>query len=134
MTKLFLHFHQDGVRFPDEFGCEFADVEEAYLSVFRTAQDMWRELLIERRDPRLCAFEATNESGELMFVIPFGEVLDVCTVRNQPASNDQPASGALAETFRRALLVNRKMRDELEYAHSQLTESLAILEAQRHRE
>src|SRR5262249_70546 len=77
-------------------------------------------------------FEVTNANGELLFVMPFGEVLEACTVRNRGTSEQQDTSVALAASYRRALLVNRKMRDELDYAHSQLAESLAIIEPLRH--
>jgi hypothetical protein len=39
---------------------------------------MWRELLIAREDPLLCAFEITDAAGQVLFSMSFGEVLEAC--------------------------------------------------------
>ena len=64
-------------------GAEFADVEQAYLEAFEGAQDMWSELLRQRRDPRQCAFEVRNERRDLLFVLPFMEVIESCEDRKR---------------------------------------------------
>jgi len=81
MPRFFFDFVQADQRTPDSEGVEFADVEEAYLEVFRTAQDMWSELLKQRRDPHLCSFEVRNHTGDILLVFPFQEVVDCCTDR-----------------------------------------------------
>jgi len=58
-------------------------VEQAYLEAFKGAQDMWSELLRQRRDPRHCAFEVRDEQRDLLFVLPFQEVIESCDNRKQ---------------------------------------------------
>ena len=42
---------------PDETGLELPDAEAAYLEAFKTAQDMWADLLRQREDPTRHSFE-----------------------------------------------------------------------------
>lgn len=81
MPRFFFDFRQGCERIADTRGIEFADVEEAYLESFRAAQDMWSELLKQRRDPRRCSFEVRSQQDEPLFVLPFQEVLDSCIDR-----------------------------------------------------
>lgn len=78
MPKFFFHYREDNDYSTDEQGIEFESVEDAYLNAYEGAVDMWGELLKERRDPRRSAFEVTNDKGQLLFVFPFTEALDVC--------------------------------------------------------
>src|SRR5689334_8039797 len=84
MPRYFFNFRQAGSVAPDEGGSEFDSVEAAYLAAFKAAQEMWHELLLARQDPRLCAFEVVDESGNGLFNLPFGEVLEVCAGRRGP--------------------------------------------------
>ena len=90
MAKFFFNFRQGAAYQIDDLGCEFASVEEAYLGAFTAAQDMWRELLIKREDPFLCAFEVMDEAGRDLFVLPFGEVLDACRGRTSSSMPVKP--------------------------------------------
>jgi len=81
MARFFFDFRQAGKYTRDLEGIEFAGVEQAYLEAFKAAQDMWSELLKQRRDPRRCVFEVRGGSGEILFVLPFQEVVDCCTDR-----------------------------------------------------
>ncbi len=60
-------------------------MERAYLEAFKSAQEMWSELLKQRRDPRLCFFEVRGMEGDLLFIFPLQEVVDSCTDRAAPA-------------------------------------------------
>jgi hypothetical protein len=84
MAKFFFNFRQGNSHQVDDLGCEFDSVEDAYLGALTAAQDMWRELLIQRQDPLLCAFEVMDEAGRDLFALPFSEVLDVCRTRSRP--------------------------------------------------
>ncbi len=90
MAKFFFNFRQGASYQADDLGCEFDSVEEAYLGAFTAAQDMWRELLIKRQDPLLCAFEVMDEAGRDLFSLPFVEILEVCRGRAQPPMHLQP--------------------------------------------
>ena len=84
MSLYYFHFRQGRSYTPDKVGSEFASVEDAYLEAVRTAQDMWRELLIVCEDPLLCSFEVRDGEGNELFNLPFVEVLDACR-GNEPA-------------------------------------------------
>jgi len=78
MAKFFMDYRQEGELYPDQNGIEFRDVEEAYAQAFRSAQDMWSELLRARQDPRRCSFEIRDSGRELLFLLPFIEVMESC--------------------------------------------------------
>jgi uncharacterized protein DUF6894 len=92
MRKFYFNFRQGQSFCPDEDGCDFASTDEAYLGAFVAAQELWRELLIRREDPRECAFEVTDLRGSALFTLPFSEILDVC----RPTSPSNPVVGAMA--------------------------------------
>jgi hypothetical protein len=81
MAKFFFNFRQGRSYQADDVGCEYGSVEDAYLGAFAAAQDMWRELLIQREDPLLCTFEVMDEHGHDLFALPFVEVLEACRGR-----------------------------------------------------
>ena len=83
MSRFYFNFQQGTSFSIDEEGCEFPNVEDAYLGAVAAARDMWRELLIRREDPLACAFEVTDEKGRELFTLPFSELLDAC--RDRPA-------------------------------------------------
>ncbi len=91
MAKFFFHFRQGDLYQADDLGCEFASAEAAYVGAFAATQDMWRELLIKRQDPLLCAFEVRDEHGRDLFTLPFAEVLDVCRGRTATDSKRRVA-------------------------------------------
>jgi hypothetical protein len=84
MARFFFDFCQGKVHVIDAVGLEFPTVERAYLEVFKAAQEMWSELLKKRRDPHRCSFEVRDETGQILFTFPFGEVLECCTDRMTP--------------------------------------------------
>jgi hypothetical protein len=84
MPRYFFDFRQGRDRCADAQGTDFANVEQAYLEAVKAAQDMWSELLRQRQDPRHCVFEVRNSKHELLFVLPFQEVMDSCFDRKVP--------------------------------------------------
>lgn len=81
MSRFFFDFRQGVDLATDHEGIEFPGMEEAYLDAYEAALDMWSELLRQRRDPTLCYFEVRNEARELLFTLPFSEVMDACKDR-----------------------------------------------------
>ena len=90
MARCFFNFRQGAHYSVDELGCEFESVESAYLAAVRAAQDIWREMLIQREDPLLCAFDVTDAAGNDLFYLPFSEVLDACAGRTHPRPAHPP--------------------------------------------
>jgi hypothetical protein len=98
MSRYFFNFRQGDTLSIDEEGSEFDSMEQAYLSAFRAAQDMWRDLLVARQDPLLCAFEITNSDGTELMLLPFSEILAACR-SSHPINPLKPLSGAFQETL-----------------------------------
>lgn len=125
MQRYFFDFRQAGVRVPDTEGLEFRDVEEAYLEAFRAAQEMWSELLKERRDPRRCSFEVRNAAGEILFLFPFQEVVDCCTDRRAIAL--RRTFEELTHTSNYAKRVGDEFVEEVRTLRRALQDSRALL-------
>src|SRR5262249_39673461 len=90
------------------------------------AREMWSGLLAERRDPTRCSFEVRSEDRELLFVLPFRELLESCRDhrRNLPfhSSYRQAVSNVV-----RARRINEEFQQELQRARKSLRESIALL-------
>jgi hypothetical protein len=125
MARYFFDFRQGKERCADTDGTDLANVEQAYLEAVRAAQDMWGELLRERKDPRQCAFEVHSERRELLFVLPFQEVIDNCVDRKTPPLRNifDTATQHASNTQR----VCREFRDELHAVRRTLEQSRALL-------
>ena len=129
MTRYFFDFRQNGNTMADTVGCEFEAAEDAYLEAFKAALEMWPGLLQQRQDPRRCYFEIRDESGNVLFMLPFGEVLESC--------QDQPARQFLfMETFRKSLETVSRVKQarnefvrEMEKSREMLRESAALIAA-----
>src|SRR5579864_9257898 len=94
MSLFYFNFRQGPSFSFDDEGCQFANVEDAYLGAVAAAQDMWRELLIRREDPMVCAFDVRDEEGRELFTLPFSEVLDACRGR-MATPGPKPVSAAI---------------------------------------
>lgn len=125
MPRFFFDFRQTGALVPDSDGIEFDSVEQAYLEAFKTAQDMWSELLRQRRDPRRCFFEVRAASGDMLFIFPFQEVVDSCTDR--AAKPMQHTFQELVETFNYAKRVKDDLAVQVQSAQQVLRESRDLL-------
>jgi hypothetical protein len=128
MPKFFFHYRENDEYSVDEQGVEFDSVEEAYLNAYHGAVDMWSELLKERRDPRRCAFEVTNDREQLLFVFPFTEALDVC---REPKRAGNPFGERLYPKMVQARSWTKKMlaefQEELKVTRSVLQESRDLI-------
>jgi hypothetical protein len=125
MPRFFFDFRQGGERCPDAEGAEFASVEQAYLEAFSAAQDMWSEFLRQRQDPRRCLFEVRNDQRELLFVLPFQEVMDSCKDREVPplhASFEQVTRAA-----ERTRKVSAEFMQQINLVRAALEQSRALL-------
>ncbi|MFC1458474.1 DUF6894 family protein [Microvirga arabica] len=70
-------FHLRGVLEDlDQDGVDLPDMEAAYLEAHQSALDMAQEWLHQGRNPRGYAFEVVNDTGEVVFELPFAEALD----------------------------------------------------------
>jgi hypothetical protein len=74
--RYYFHLRIGGTLSPDELGLELPDLETAYLEAFQAAQQMWTELLAERSNPLVRAFEIADAEGRILLTVPFSEVLE----------------------------------------------------------
>ena len=122
MPRFFFHFRQGGELIRDPEGTEFANVEEAFLDVARASQDMWSELLRERRDPRRCAFDVHDADGHLLFLFPFLEALEACVDRK---------AGSIHSTLRQTVLRAEQARRAGDDFRKELSRTQAALKRSR---
>jgi hypothetical protein len=113
MPRYFFDFRQGQDRCADAQGTDFPNVEQAYLEAVKAAQDMWSELLRQRQDPRHCVFEVRNGRHELLFVLPFQEVMDSCLDRKTP-----PARHIFESVSQNAYHAKRVSAEFLEQLHA----------------
>jgi hypothetical protein len=124
MQRYFFDFRQGDEFTRDAVGSEFPTAETAYLEAYKAAEAMWSELLACRRDPRRCSFEVRASDGDLLFVLPFGELLDSCYDRIKPQTHAIADTVGHFDNFRRA---HKDLLEELERARNTLRQSAALL-------
>ena len=125
MARFFFDFWQRQDRTGDETGLELQDVEQAYLEAFKAAQDMWSELLRQRHDPRYCRFEVRGDSGDVLFVLTFQEVLESCM--STPAFPLRRMFHELNGTHHHVSRLRGQLREEIENSRKMLQESHKLL-------
>jgi hypothetical protein len=76
MSRFYLHIRcKDGGMSYDDLGLDYPDVETAWRAVARAAQDLKHVFAARGHDPRDYAIEVENDTGEIVFRLPFSEHL-----------------------------------------------------------
>lgn len=75
MPRFLFHLISPGAYDVDDIGCEFPNVEAAYLDAYAAAIEIIGEMLSDRRDPSRFQFEIFDEENRFMIELPFSEVL-----------------------------------------------------------
>ena len=109
----------------DELGLEFPDVEAAYLEAFQAAHDMQHELIARGQNPRAYAFEVVNAEDELVFDLPFSEVLDRQAGR-RPAKPSRTIQIAI-EHGNRMMRLSAEVAQQVQLVEENLRRSQALL-------
>src|SRR5579885_3660531 len=78
MPRFFFNYREPDTYTDDDSGVEFDNFELAYLDAFNTAREMWSEIMARRVDPRGCAFEILDSTGNLLAILNFRELLENC--------------------------------------------------------
>jgi hypothetical protein len=126
MPHFFFDFCQGPDHCIDAQGTEFGSVEDAYLGAFQAAQDMWSELLRKRQDPRRCFFEARNAEREVLFALPFQEVMDSCHDRALPPIHNMVER--VIASAQRTRRVTVEFQETLHAVKNTLADSRALLQ------
>jgi len=125
MSRYFFDFRQADDHVDYDHGVELPDVEQAYLEAVKGAQDIRSELLRQRRDPRRCLFVVRSEGNEVLFVLPFQEVIDCCTdSRMKPVAR---TFEELMQTRNYAKRVRDEFRHEVNRTRQIMNESHRLL-------
>jgi len=76
MPRFYLHVHGNSRRTSyDDVGLNYPDVETAWSAVVRAAQTLKLVFAAHGHDSRNYAIEVENEAGEVVFRLPFSELL-----------------------------------------------------------
>jgi len=76
MPRFYLHVHGNNRRMShDGVGLDYPDVETAWSAVVRAAQTLKLVFVAHGHDHRGNAIEVENEAGEVVFRLPFSELL-----------------------------------------------------------
>ncbi|MGD9968166.1 MAG: hypothetical protein AB7T59_16725 [Hyphomonadaceae bacterium] len=75
MGQYYFHLWSGDRYQPDEIGLDLANAEEAYIQAFRAAQDGWIEMVRAGVNPRRHRFDVVDEAGQMLFELPFLEVI-----------------------------------------------------------
>ena len=120
MPRYYFNFRNERGLMPDPNGIEFENVEEAYLEAFAGAQEIWAEMLKERKDPRICSFEIADAAGILLIELPFAEILNDCTRMERSKVVDEVS----IKKFQLSIKRSKKLRAELLLQVSRLQDTL----------
>ena len=127
MALFFFHFSDDETRTSDDVGLEFATVEQAYLEAVAAAQAMWPELLAARRNPLNCAFDIADANGEVLFHVPFGELVEACARPAQAPASQSKLHREIEDTHVRAQSAKAAIRSGFDEVRESLIEANALL-------
>jgi hypothetical protein len=75
MPRYFFHLEGPDTHVPDPDGADFADADEAWEAARRTARTLMRTEVEIEGEWLTCRFEVLDEAGEIVFELPFSEVL-----------------------------------------------------------
>ena len=109
MPRFYFNFRNESGLMPDFDGFECENIEEAYLEAFAGAQEMWTEMLKNRKDPRACSFEIVDKAGVLLVELPFAEVLNDCTIAKPSKIIDEVFVGKMRMSVERC----KQLRSDL---------------------
>lgn len=125
MPRYFFDFGHGTQYSKDVEGIDFPDTEQAYLQAFEAAREMWSDLLQQRRDPHRCFFEVRDEQRELLFTLPFQEVVESCLDRQVTPLHRTFAQANF--TFHHARRVGAEVIEQIRITQETLKELRALL-------
>lgn len=82
MPRYFLHLCRDGTRFADPEGQTLKNADQAWDAARSTALTLMRRENDLREAAATCHFEVTDDTGRVLFELPFSEASEV---KRQPS-------------------------------------------------
>jgi hypothetical protein len=77
MPRYFFHLHCESKTVLDPSGSDLRDPDQAWEAARATAQDLMRTQTNADMNWLACRFEVADEAGEIVFELPFTEVVEV---------------------------------------------------------
>lgn len=87
MPRFFFNFLGGADSAVDEIGCEFGDLELAYLDAYRSMVRIGADLLLEQKDPSDQRIEITDDVGTVLMILPFDDVFRRRSSRHLPVAD-----------------------------------------------
>lgn len=125
MPHFFFHFRDEVGLECDELGCEFPDVETAYLEAFAAATSLWTEMLEQRRDPRLARFEVSDADGHSIFELPLSEVLASTTARS--LKREWSRADAAQDRAQHVVVMTKRLGEQIDETRRRVQETRDLL-------
>jgi hypothetical protein len=75
MPRYFFHLRCRGKEVPDRFGADLPDPDHAWDAAQVVARDLMQSEPAADVSWLTCRFEVTDEAGEIVFELPFTEVI-----------------------------------------------------------
>jgi hypothetical protein len=127
MALFYFHLVSPNGYEVDEIGCEFSDVETAYLQARAAAVEMCVDIMRERHDPLHYQFEIFDCERRFLIELPFSEVIRPKAISLEHARIRPTLLGEI----RRAEKLHLEVRDELTRLRAILDQSVATLARSR---
>ena len=77
MPRYFFHLRCQATEVPDPSGADLRDPDQAWEAAQATARDLMQSEPNAAVNWVTCHFEVTDEAGEIVFELPFSEVIEV---------------------------------------------------------
>ena len=118
MPQFFFNFRDEDGLNRDREGLELPDLDAAYMEAFEAAKEMWIEAIRDMRNPMRQSFEVVDADGNILIIVPFGEV--IASLKGAP--NKHPV-----ETAHRAAKLTSEVRQAVATAYQRLSEAQSLL-------
>ena len=82
MPRYFFHLRCPGREVVDPSGADLRDPDQAWEAARSTARDLMKQQTDADVNWLACLFEVTDQSGEIVFELPFWEVIDAVAKLN----------------------------------------------------
>ena len=77
MPRYFFHLRCPETNLLDSSGADLSDADQAWEAARATARDLMQTEPEAGMNWLACSFEVTDEAGEVVFELPFSEVIEV---------------------------------------------------------
>lgn len=121
MTRYFFNFRGGSDEAADEVGCEFENLDLAYLDAYQSMVRIGADLLLEQKDPSLQWIEIADEEGLVLMTLPFDEVFQ--------RRRMTPASSLHNVKLKRQIESSRRLGNDIRAACAEARASVAAARA-----